>query len=327
MVLVVATTGLVALALVRELTGARAPSGLDYAGPLTRELLPVARLVGELAAVAVVAGLMASLLTARRRGGRSPGGLGGARLAPSVTAWALAWSVVAGGSALLAASEVSNQTVGQVLGTGLLLDYLVIIPQARYQVLSALVVLGLALATAVLGRRGEGAGVVPVLLLLAAAGLAAGMPLVTGHAASAANHYLAITTLVVHVLAALVWVGGLAGLVVHLRGDDDLALAAGRFDTVALACFVVVALSGVLNAGIRVDDPGLLVTTTYGGLLLAKAAALVVLGGFGAWHRRATLRRVRAGSATAFRRVAAAEVVVMAATVGLAVALARTPTP
>ncbi len=320
-----AVAGLVALLVFRELSGSRAPSGLDYAGPLTRELLPVARLVGELAAVAVVAGLMASLLPVRRD---ADGALRPARLSRSVAGWALVWSVVSVVSSLLAASEISNQPVVDVLRTGLLLDYLTIIPQARYQVLTAVVALAVAAGAYLAGRRPAGPTPAVVLLLLAGTGLGAALPLVTGHAASAANHYLAISTLMVHVLAALAWVGGLAGLVAHLRGDDvGLRVAVGRFDGVALTCFVVVAVSGTLNAWIRVPDPGLLTSTTYGWLLLAKLAALVVLGGFGAWHRRRTIRELRSGRSTAFRRLAAVEVVVMAATVGLAVALSRTPTP
>ncbi|WP_380168942.1 copper resistance D family protein [Jannaschia sp. R86511] len=326
-VLAAVTAAMVALLVFRELSGARVPTGLDYAGPVTRELLPVARLVGELAAVAVVAGLLASMLPARREGVglRS---LRGAPLSRTVAVWALVWALSAAGSSLLAASEISNQTVGQVLRTGLLWDYLTIIPQARYQGLTALLALAVAVGAGLVARRRQAPPALVPLLLLAATGLAAALPLVTGHAASAANHYLAITSLIVHVLAALAWVGGLAGLVVHLRRDDvALAVAVGRFDTVALTCFVVVAVSGAINAWIRVPEPGLLTATAYGWLLLAKLAALVLLGTFGALHRRRTIRRLRAGQPSAFRRLAAVEVVVMAATVGLAVALARTPTP
>ena len=322
-VVAAAVAALLSLLLLRELSGDPAPSGLDHAGPLTRELLPVARLVGELAAVAVVAGLLASLLPVR--GG--PAGPRAAGLSRAVPVWALVWSTVSVASSLLAASEISNQTVAQVLRTGLLLDYLRIIPQARYQALAALLALAVALGALLLGRR-PAPPAPAVALLLGVTGLAAALPLLTGHAASAANHYLAIATLVVHVLAALAWVGGLAGLVVHLRDQDDvLRVAVGRFDSVALTCFVVVALSGAVNAWIRVPDPALLTSTGYGWLLLGKLAALVVLGGFGARHRRRSIGQLRAGRPTAFRRLAAVEVVVMAATVALAVALSRTPTP
>jgi putative copper resistance protein D len=49
------------------------------------------------------------------------------------------------------------------------------------------------------------------------------------------------------------------------------------------------------------------------------------LVGIGWWHRRSTLPALEAGKAWAFWRLAAVEIAVMAATVGLAVALSRTP--
>ncbi|HEX6445215.1 MAG TPA: cytochrome c oxidase assembly protein, partial [Streptosporangiales bacterium] len=55
--------------------------------------------------------------------------------------------------------------------------------------------------------------------------------------------------------------------------------------------------------------------------------ALVLLGSFGWLHRRRTLPRLDAGSRRPFVRLAAVEVAVMTATIGLAVGLSRTPTP
>jgi cytochrome c oxidase assembly factor CtaG len=97
-----------------------------------------------------------------------------------------------------------------------------------------------------------------------------------------------------------------------------------------------VAVSGIVNAGVRLGALGPLVTSSYGVLVLAKSAALLVLGGFGWWHRSRTLHGLEARPTTAargrddvrlFLRVAAGELVVMTATVALAVGLSRTPTP
>ena len=45
----------------------------------------------------------------------------------------------------------------------------------------------------------------------------------------------------------------------------------------------------------------------------------------GWWHRRTTLPGVAAGDPAAFRRLAVVELLIMAGTIGLAVALSRTP--
>jgi putative copper resistance protein D len=135
-----------------------------------------------------------------------------------------------------------------------------------------------------------------------------------------------VTSLAFHVVGAALWVGGLAGLLL-LRRSDVLAKAAAGYSRLALWCFVAVGLSGAANAWVRLGAVDALWTSRYGLLVVGKLIALVVLGGFGAAHRGRTLTRLQAGAAGAFRRLAAGEVVVFAATIGLAVALSRSPTP
>jgi putative copper resistance protein D len=89
---------------------------------------------------------------------------------------------------------------------------------------------------------------------------------------------------------------------------------------------VAVGFTGVVNALVRVT-PADLFTTGYGGLVVGKAVALGVLGLLGLVHRRWTVARAAAGEAAALVRLAAVEVVVMLATIGLAVALGRSAPP
>jgi putative copper resistance protein D len=86
-------------------------------------------------------------------------------------------------------------------------------------------------------------------------------------------------------------------------------------------------VSGLVNAYIRLGSVGQLFQSRYGLLVLGKLACLCALGAFGWWHRKRTLAALEAGKPRAFRRFALGEAAVMAATVGLAVALSRTPTP
>lgn len=91
------------------------------------------------------------------------------------------------------------------------------------------------------------------------------------------------------------------------------------------------AASGLLNAWIRLrTGDGVLtelVGSSYGWLVLGKLTALGILAGFGYWHRYRTLDQLAAARPGAFRRFAGCEVLVMVATIALAVALSRTPTP
>lgn len=145
----------------------------------------------------------------------------------------------------------------------------------------------------------------------------------TGHAASSGSHDLATTSLLLHVVGVTLWVGGLVALGwVALRGSKRLDAAIARFSAVALWAFVIVGISGLVNASVRLGSIDELVGSTYGRLVLLKLAALIVLGAFGYVQRR----RIVAQGAS-FLRLAITELSIMAATIGLAVALSRTPTP
>ena len=145
----------------------------------------------------------------------------------------------------------------------------------------------------------------------------------TGHAASAGSHSLATTSLLMHIVGMSVWVGGLAALAwVAARGSKRLDEAIARFSVAATWSFVLVAISGIVNAGIRLGSVNELWGSDYGLLVLMKSALLLALGFFG-WAQR---RRIVAAGA-GFSRLAASELLVMATAIGLGVALSRTPTP
>ena len=123
------------------------------------------------------------------------------------------------------------------------------------------------------------------------------------------------------------WVGGLVTLVLLrpvLRGGA-LATVVSRFSGLALAAVVVVSVSGVLNASTRLDGPADL-ASRYGLLVLAKVALVAVLAAAGWWHRRSLLPALAAGRAV-FWRLVTGELLVMAVTVGVAVALSGTSPP
>lgn len=156
-------------------------------------------------------------------------------------------------------------------------------------------------------------------------------PLLTGHGAIERTAFwsvLATTSLVVHVFAAATWIGGLGALARY--GRDQAAVA--RFSRLALWCAVSIGVTGLLTAEIhlggRDDGWGLItqwVTTGYGALVFAKAAAFALLVWIGWLHRSSTLPALAVDRPAAFWRLVAVELLVMAAAVGLAVALSRTP--
>jgi putative copper export protein len=183
--------------------------------------------------------------------------------------------------------------------------------------------LTVACAAAVLGcaiARLRDPEMVPQRIVLVIALLGMLTPGVTGHASSSESHEVAVTTVALHVAAASLWVGGLAAILVLLgRRRALLEAVLPRFSTLAAFCLVTLTVSGVLTAQVRLGSWAALFLTGYGVLVIAKAVALVLLGGLGLLTRR----RMAAGRIPVLRW-AGIEVTLMAVTLGLAAALSQT---
>ncbi len=118
---------------------------------------------------------------------------------------------------------------------------------------------------------------------LAALSLLAILPLaLAGHAAGSADHEMAVDSLGAHLVAVTVWVGGLAALILLRRWAArlDFPLPLQRFSTLAGWCFAIVAISGVVNAWLRLGGWSAS-PTTYGALVMIKVVALALLGAAG----------------------------------------------
>lgn len=292
--------------------------GLPDAGPAVGWGLPIARLLADALGVLTVGLLAAAALLLPLDAGRLPSA--GLRCARRAAGLATAWAAIAmvqivlnlanaAGHLILAPAQLVQFTDVSPLGEALLAQ----------AVLAGLVAVG---AAGVLSARAAA-------VVLAAALVALAPPVLSGHSGSGNEHALATASLLVHLLAAALWVGGLAALVAVRRWSPaDLPVAVRRFSPLALWCLVAVALSGAANALVRLGSVGALLDTRYGGLVLAKAAALAILAGFGWRQRQRVLPALHGpGSGRAFGRLAAIEVTVMTATIAIAVGLSRTPPP
>ncbi|MGI5168572.1 cytochrome c oxidase assembly protein [Spirillospora sp. CA-253888] len=298
--------------------------GLGDAGTVTRWGLPVSRLLMDLCAAVTVGALLAGVALLPLEGGK-----GGVRLSEAAVGYvraaswlAAAWAAAAAATLVFTVADVLGQPVGEVVTGSELSSYVGQLPQGTALMLVVLLAVVVALLARTTVTPAGTAG------LLALSMIALLPPPLTGHSASAANHSVAVTGVALHVLAVAPWVGGLAVLGAHaLSGRARLDVMADRFSRMALWCYVVVGASGLVNVIARLPDPAELVNTDYGRLALGKIVLFAALGWFGWWHRGRTLPALAERRPWAFTRLAAVEVTVMAATMGLAVALARTAPP
>ncbi len=310
--------GLAALSLTDALTS----TGLPDPGPATTIGLPFVRAAGEVAAVVAVG----SFLFAAFMVPPQPSGVldvAGFRALRTGTVAAGAWAVCAALLVPLTVSDVSGHPLRDHLSPASLWSVVGLVDIAAAWRWTAFLAAAVALAS------------IPVLRwswtpVLFAAALVTLVPLaLTGHSSAGGSHDLGTNSLLIHLFAAALWAGGLLALLVHaLRGAEHAGLAARRFSAVALWCFVAMALSGVVNALIRMR-PGDLVDTRYGVLVLAKVAAVCALGVLGWRQRRSGVAALQADPRARgpLIRLALTEAAVFGLTFGVAVALGRTPPP
>jgi putative copper resistance protein D len=294
--------------------------GLPDAGVVVRWGLPLSKLLMDVTGLLTVGLLlMAAVLLPNDKGMLGRPALEYVKAA----SWAaLLWAGAAFLSIVFGVADSMGRTVPQILSGAFLTSYAT---QTTQGVALTLVVL-FGVAIALFSRGAITAGAAAGLLVLALVTLLPA-PL-TGHTSSSPNHDLATSAVSLHLLTLALWVGGLVVLTAHaLRQEPQLAVAADRFSRMALWCYAGVGLSGVFSLVARLGSVSDLWTSEYGLIAVAKTVAFVLLGYAGYWHRQRTLVQLRAGTPRAFARLAGGETLLMLATVGLAVALSRTPPP
>ena len=320
-----AVTGavLLILAVIAVLAADAAGAGnvvLRNAGAIAGAGAPIAAMIADLAgAIALGGALLAGWLL------RVPADRSRAML---VVAVAVGITTVARGLALLFSYAIATgQPVGSERFGSDLAVYLA--TDLGVWLLTALLVSAAATAVAVTGTSRGLARVVTVMMV--AVMFCAAM---TGHASGDSNHEVATSTMVVHLLAVGIWLGGLAVLqLLPATSRDDAAVVRG-YSHLALIAWIALGVSGVWALGVRMNGLGDLVTSPYVQIAAAKAVLLLALGAMGVLQRRqiATgLSRTAPGEGlppvAVYRRLALMELALLGLAVSLAAAMSSSPPP
>jgi putative copper export protein len=165
------------------------------------------------------------------------------------------------------------------------------------------------------------------LLLAVLGGIAA-----QGHASVAPLSWLQVGAQLVHIVAAAIWITGLALVALAYRRLPAVAPADGpalstrvlaRFSLVALIAVALTVLTGVIRSLGELDDPAELWNTAYGRSILFKIALLLPIAALALYNRRIleALRRVPRPNLPTMRlvrRMAASELALSLAVVVIA---------
>jgi putative copper resistance protein D len=314
----------VALVVVLVVTAGTAPYtvlGNSDPGVLVRLGTPLLRLVADLAATLCTGSLaFAACFTEPRRGGQlAADGYAAVR---SAGRWAVVWLVAA---LLLVPFDVADQTgqpLSDVLPSGHLFGLLSALEEPRAWLVTTAVVLVVAVGARATLRW-------PTTVALALLALFALLPpLVTGHSSSDSGHDLATTALLIHVPAAVLWLGVLVAFLRHAArtGTAPVALAR-RYARLATVCWAVLVVSGLVD-GLILVPLNRLWESTYGLLLVAELVVAAVLGVLGLrWRHAALAGLADGGSAARLLRLAGAELMLLVGGFAFAVGQTHLPPP
>lgn len=274
-----------------------------------------------MATVGCAGALLAAVVLLRTDGG--PLGLQGRRAIRDASNSAIIWAVSAFAGAIVTAAILLDTPVSLLR---LRLDDALGVPEVKALLITGILVVALAIGI----RRVQTSSAAGLGVLVAIAALIP--PTLTAYPRNESYVVLAGAALVIHVIAATTWVGGLVSLVRYGRASrNGLPLVLERYSQVALVSSIAVLLSGVISAAGRLAAKGggygtvldVLTSDAYGGLLLAKTVAFFVLI-IGGWiHRRqVVVNLIEPGPR--FWQLVIGELVVMALAIGLSVALSQT---
>ncbi|MFI7063933.1 copper resistance D family protein [Kribbella sp. NPDC050124] len=295
--------------------------GIGGPGQLVNWLLPLLRMISTLATVGCAGALLAAVVLLRVDGG--PLGVQGRRAVRDASNSAIIWAACAFAGAIVTAAILLDTPVDLLR---LRLDDALGIPEVKSLLITGILVVALAVGIRrVQTSSAAGLGVVVAITALIPTA-------VTAYPRNESYVVIAGAALVIHVIAATSWIGGLAALVRYGRASrGGLPLVLQRFNQVALISSIAVLLSGLLSGAGRLaakgggweSVPDALTEDSYGALLLAKVAAFLILV-VAAGLQRSRARGNLLEGGRGFWQVVGFELVIMALTLGLSVALSQT---
>lgn len=322
-VLLLCVPGSVALALAGMVyTGAFTNILMDP-GVLTTRGLPIARVVHD-AAAAVTIGLLVLASVALPGQKKIPGVVSYTQW--TAARWAARSAAVWAAAAIVGLFLTASNAMGPVSSSVFTTQFIFFATELELgqSLLVSIVCILIAFVALLLSRRVSWVAFATVMSILSLLPLS-----LSGHAAGSDEHANAVNSLAIHLIGVTVWAGGLTALILlRRRLGSSLPVVVARYSVLAGWAFVAVAVSGTINAMLRLSSPADLLGG-YGLLILIKIVILVLLGLAGIWHRRRVIPQLvrhpdRPGL---FARLAVAEIVLMAVAMGVSVALSRSQPP
>lgn len=241
----------------------------------------------------------------------------GAKLKRLLWGSALLWVFGTAGTIIFTLATILDQPFSVALDPTILRSFMTQITLGQYLLFETLV----GLLVAALAFRIRRVLATVFLLLLSLLGLVA--PIFQSHSASSGSHGLAIGSLVIHVAALALWVGGV--IAIALLDPEDRPVAVHRFSALALWSVIAVVASGTVSAWLRLDFQGAW-NTSYAYVVIAKIFLTLALMAIGYMHRENLAKR-ESIDWIGFARLILAEAIIMVITVAMGAWLSSNQAP
>lgn len=218
-------------------------ASISSAGPFIDALTTMSKFFGIMASISLIGVLLCmGFLLEENEGALSNEAL----KLRTIALWSGGiWVVMSGTNIVFTLANVLDATIGTALDPTTLRSFVTQITLGQYMFFQFLV----AILVVILVKRLKRVGGAVLLLILTLVGVIA--PVFQSHSSASGSHALAVGSLIVHVIALTLWVGGIFGL--SLLDPKSRVIAAPRFSQLALWAVIAVVFSGTTNAWIRLD--------------------------------------------------------------------------
>jgi len=149
-------------------------------------------------------------------------------------------------------------------------------------------------------------------------------PVFQSHSSSSGNHGLAIGSLLIHVIAISLWVGGIIALI--LINKEERTISIPRFSTLALWAAIAVSLSGVTNAWTRLNFRDAW-NSQYASLVFYKIILSAILIFIGAIHRKYIIKKLEGSRQVYQLLIVEVFIMITAISVGARLSSSEPPVP
>ena len=239
------------------------------------------------------------------------------RLRNFLKASASVWFIGVVGSILFTLAQIIDTPISGALDVMTIRSFITQITLGQYLAFEAVIAL-IIFVCAFQARK-----ILTLIFLLAASILGLIAPVFQSHAASGGSHSLVIGSLVIHVIALSLWVGGI--FAIAMLSASDRAIAVPRFSQLALWAAIAVVVSGTINAWTRLNFESAW-NSTYAYIVIAKSLATIALVGLGYLHRK-NLEGKQSINWVGFAKLLTVEAIIMVVTVAMGAWLSNTSSP